>query len=102
MSHLENFPKRCDNRRIQEQSESAFPAGISACENFVVQSTDRQDYGTDYLIEAIDAGEMTNVRVCVQVTGTGCKQNKDEPISVPIRREPLNYLTVQPASPIHV
>ena len=70
MSHLDDLPKRDRNSQIQEQSETAFQTAISGCGEFVVQS-DKKDYGTDYVIEARDAGVRTNVRVHVQLKGTG-------------------------------
>lgn len=98
MSHLDDLPKRDSNRGLQEQSETAFQTVISECGEFVVQSEDKYDYGTDYLIEATDVGAMTNVRVHVQLKGTGCKKNADGSLSLSIDRTNLNYLTMQPGS----
>ena len=98
MTHLDNLPKRDDNRRIQEQSEIAFETALTTYGVFVLQSTDKYDYGTDYLIEASDAGAMTNVRVHVQLKGTGCKPNTDGSVSVSITKVNLNYLAMQPGS----
>ena len=64
----------------------------------MVQSTDRQDYGTDYVIEARNGGAMTNVRVHVQLKGTSRKKNADDSVSLSIKRTTLNYLTMQPGS----
>ena len=74
MSYLDDLPKRDRNRGIQEQSETAFQTAISECREFVVRPEDKNDYGTDYLIEASDAGAMTNVRVHVQLKGAGRKK----------------------------
>jgi len=41
---------------------------------------------------------MTNVRVHVQLKGTGCKPNTDGSISVSITRVNLNYLAMEPGS----
>ncbi|MDE0457549.1 MAG: DUF4365 domain-containing protein [Chromatiales bacterium] len=98
MNHLDDFPKRDKNRRIQELSESAFQSAISAGREFVIQSTDRQDYGTDYVIEACDGEAMTNVRVHVQLKGTSGERNVDDSVSLSIKRTTLNYLTMQPGS----
>ena len=98
MSHLDDLPKRDSNSQIQEQSETAFQTAISECGEFVVQSEDKKDYGTDYVIEARDAGVRTNVRVHVQLKGTGRKKNADGSISVSIDRTNLNYLLMQPYS----
>ena len=98
MSCLDDYPKRDGNRRIQEQSETAFRTAISECGEFVVQSEDEHDYGTDFLIEASDAGAMTNVRVHVQLKGTGRERNADGSVSLSIDRANLNYLLMQPYS----
>ena len=98
MSYLDDLPKRDRNRRIQEQSDTAFQTAISECGEFVVQSEDNHDYGTDYLIEASDAGAMTNVRVHVQLKGTGREKNTDGSVSLSINRANLNYLLMQPYS----
>ena len=97
MSHLDDLPKRDRNSQIQEQSETAFQTAISGCDEFVVQ-LDKKDYGTDYVIEARDAGVRTNVRVHVQLKGTGREKNADGSISVSIDRTNLNYLLMQPYS----
>ena len=98
MSSLDDLPKRDENRRIQEQSEAAFRSAISECGEFVVQSEDKHDYGTDVLIEAGDTEVMTNVRIHVQLKGTGCETNADGSVSVSIDRTNLNYLLMQPYS----
>ena len=98
MSYLDDLPKRDRNRVIQEQSETAFEAAISECEEFVVQSKDNYDYGSDFRIEASDAEAMTNVRVHVQLKGTRCKENADGSVSLSIKRANLNYLAMQPGS----
>ena len=101
MSSIDDLPKRDRNRRLQEQSETAFQAAISECEEFVVQSVDKYDYGTDFQIEAVDAGSMTNVRVHVQLKGTGHQTNADGSVSISIARSNLNYL-LMPQSSIFV
>ncbi len=98
MTHFDDLPKRDENRRIQEKSEIAFETALTNCGEFVRQSKDRHDYGTDYLIEASDAGAMTNVRVHTQLKGTGCQSNTDGSVSVSITRKNLNYLAMQPGS----
>ena len=98
MSCLDDLPKRDRNHRIQEQSGTAFRTAISECGEFVVQSEDERDYGTDFQIEASDAGAMTNVRVHVQLKGTGRERNTDGSVSLSIDRANLNYLLMQPYS----
>ena len=95
MSNFDDLPQRDKNRQIQEQSENAFLSVISDSNDFVVQSEDKRDYGTDYQIEANDAGSMTNVRVHVQLKGTGREKNGDDSISLSVRRSNLNYLAMQ-------
>ena len=98
MSNLDDFPRRDDNRRLQEISENAFEGAISGCEEFVVQCSDKCDYGVDYILEAGDAGQMTNVRVHVQLKGTNKAENSDGSISLSIARTNLNYLAINPDS----
>ena len=98
MSHLDDLPKRDRNSQIQEQSESAFRTAISECREFVVQPKDERDYGTDFQIEASGAEAMTNVRVHVQLKGTGREKNIDGSVSLSIDRANLNYLLMQPGS----
>ncbi len=98
MSCFDDLPKRDVNHRIQEQSEIAFRNAISGSDPFVVQSEDRYDYGTDFQIEASDAGVMTNVRVHVQLKGTLKEKNSDGIVAVSIERKNLNYLAMPPGS----
>ena len=92
MSQLDDLPKRDLRHRIEEQSKTAFRTAITECGEFVIQSEDDHDYGTDLVIEAVDDAVMTNVRVHVQLKGTGCEPHGDASISVSIRRRNLNYL----------
>ena len=94
MSHLDDLPKRGSTHRIEGRSKTAFRGAISASDEFVIQS-DECDYGTDFVIEAIDAGEMTNVRVHVQLKGTNCEARADGSVGVPVARTNVNYLLMQ-------
>ena len=98
MSYLDDLPKRDENRRIEEQSETAFQTAISECGEFVVRPENKNDYGADFQIEATDVGAMTNVRVHVQLKGTDRKKNADSSVSLSIDRTNLNYLAMQPGS----
>ena len=98
MTHLDDLPKRDENHRIEELSESAFRSAITECGAFVIQSEDRRDYGTDFQIEVCDGRAMTNIRVQVQLKGTNCKENSDGSVSRKISRANLNYLLMQPGS----
>ncbi|MCY4398207.1 MAG: tetratricopeptide repeat protein [Gemmatimonadetes bacterium] len=97
MSHLDDLPKRHSSHRIEEQSKTAFRVAISECEEFAIQSDDC-DYGTDFQIEAVDGGEMTNVRVHVQLKGTTCEASPDGSVSVSVARTNVSYLLMQPGS----
>ncbi len=97
MSHLDDLPKRDSAHRMEDRSKVAFRAAVSAAEEFVIQS-DECDYGTDFVIEAVDAGKMTNVRVHVQLKATNRDANTDGSISVSVTRTNINYLLVQPGS----
>ena len=96
-SHLDDLPKRDSTHRVEDRSKAAFRAAISVAEKFVIQS-DESDYGTDFVIEAIDAGEMTNVRVHVQLKGTTRDANADGSLSVSVIRANINYLLMQSGS----
>ena len=98
MTHFDDLPKHDENRRIQEQSETAFETELTNCGEFVLQSKDKYDYGTDYLIEAQQSDVMTNVRVHTQLKGTGRKANSDNSVSISIDRKNLNYLAMPPGS----
>ena len=50
------------------------------------------------MIEAIDAGKMTNVRVHVQVKGTSCEAREDGSVGVSVDRSNVNYLLMQSSS----
>ena len=97
MSYLDDLPKRDSSHRTESQSKVAFRAAISECDEFDIQS-DECDYGTDFVIEAMDAGQMTNVRVHVQLKGTACEARTDGSVAVSVRRMNVNYLSMQPGS----
>ena len=71
---------------------------ISECGYFLIQQEDRRDYGTDFQLEVINNGNMTNVRIHVQVKGTECQELWDSSVSRPVARSNLNYLLQQPCS----
>ena len=98
MDHLDDLPKRHENHATESKAEAAFQNLLSNSEDFVLQASDRKDYGTDCQIEVIDRGSATNVRVHVQLKGTERAANADGSISVEIRRSNLNYLLMQPHS----
>lgn len=98
MDHLDDLPKRPENHATEDKAEAAFHNLILTSNDFVLQASDRKDYGTDCQIEVIDHESATNVRIHVQLKGTEKTANSDESISVEIQRSNLNYLLIQPHS----
>lgn len=98
MDHLDDLPKRHENHATESKAEAAFQNLLSNSDDFVLQVSDRKDYGTDCQIEVIDRGSATNVRLHVQLKGTERAANADGSVSVEIRRSNLNYLLMQPYS----
>ena len=98
MSHFDDLPKRDRNSVIEEKALAAFQNLISQSEDFICQSADRKDYGTDCQIEVVHRNQATNVRVHVQVKGTESEEKSNGSISVEISRANLNYLVAQPHS----
>lgn len=97
MSHLDDLPTHHPNHRIEDQSKTAFCAAVSEGNDFIIQS-DRCDYGIDFVMEALDDGDVTNVRVHVQVKGTGRDASRDGSVGVSVERSNVNYLSMQPGS----
>ncbi|NQV28524.1 MAG: DUF4365 domain-containing protein, partial [Rhodopirellula sp.] len=95
---LDDFPTRDNNSVLASRAETSFERTIAEVDRFVVQQRDRKDYGTDFQMEAANAGGMTNFRVHVQLKGTESDANKDESISVSVKRTNLNYMLSQPHS----
>jgi len=98
MDHFDQFPKRDDNRGIEERAVAAFNALLATSEAFDLQASDRRDYGTDCQMEAVGSGAASNARVHVQIKGTQCALNLDGSVSIQVARTNLNYLLVQPHS----
>ena len=98
MDHFDDLPKHHSNRITESKAEAALQNLLSKSEDFVLQASDRKDYGADCQIEVIDRGSATNVRIHVQLKGTEKTSNADGSISVEISRPTLNYLLMQPYS----
>lgn len=98
MDHLDDLPKRHENHATESKAEAAFHHLLSNSGDFVLQASDRKDYGTDCQIEVVDRESATNVRVHVQLKGTDRAANADGSVSIEIRRSNLNYLLMQPHS----
>lgn len=98
MDHLDDLPNRHRNHVTESKAEAAFQGLLSNSEEFVLQASDRKDYGTDCQIEVINRESATNVRIHVQLKGTERDENADGSVSIEIRRSNLNYLLMQPHS----
>ena len=98
MSSFDEFPRRDRNREIEDAAETAFEKRLIESGAFMLQARDRRDYGTDYQIEVMRGGQVTNVRVHVQVKGTDSALNADGTLSVTVQRTNLNYLLMQSCS----
>lgn len=98
MDYLNDLPERHPTHDTSEAAKSAFCDAIDSSGLFVIQQADRHDYGTDIHIEAKDGSSMTNLRVHVQLKGTGSETNADGSVSISVDRTNLNYLLSQPDS----
>lgn len=98
MSYFDDLPNRDRNNVIEEKAVAAFQNLISESEDFICQGADRKDFGTDCQIEVVHGNQATNVRVHVQVKGTGSELKADGSISIHISRANFNYLLAQPHS----
>ncbi|WP_217809571.1 DUF4365 domain-containing protein [Paracoccus sp. J56] len=98
MGHLDDLPKRDANHVAEEKAEAALQARLAASGRFILQRSDRKDYGTDCEIEVVDQEQATNVRVHVQLKGTERPLNADASLSIEVSRSNLNYLLMHPHS----
>lgn len=98
MQHLNDFPKRDRNHRIERLAISAFENFLRNSNDFFIQSQDINDYGVDYQLEITTNGQATNIRLFVQLKGTKQELNSDGSISISVNRANLNYLLMHPYS----
>ncbi len=98
LGHFDDLPKRDANHVAEEKAEAAFQARLAASGRFILQRSDRKDYGTDCEIEVVDQEQATNVRVHVQLKGTERPLNADASLSIEVSRSNLNYLLMHPHS----
>ncbi|EAP9281033.1 tetratricopeptide repeat protein [Salmonella enterica] len=98
MHHLNDFPKRDRNRRIERLAISAFENFLRDSNDFFIQSQDINDYGVDYQLEITTNGQATNIRLFVQLKGTEQELNNDGSVSISVNRANLNYLLMHPYS----
>ena len=98
MKSYDNLPKRDRSHALEDEAEAAFRSLISRSGDFVLQGSDRRDYGTDCQIEVVVDGQATNVRLHVQLKGSERALNADGSLSIAVDRTNLNYLIAQPYS----
>lgn len=98
MQHLNDFPKRDRNHRIERLAISAFENFLRDSSDFFIQSKDINDYGVDYQLEITTNGQATNIRLFVQLKGTEQELNNDGSVSISVNRANLNYLLMHPYS----
>lgn len=98
LGHFDDLPKRDVNHVAEEKAEAAFQTRLAASGRFILQRSDRKDYGTDCEIEVVDQEQATNVRVHVQLKGTERPLNADASLSIEVSRSNLNYLLMHPHS----
>ncbi|MHC6824621.1 DUF4365 domain-containing protein, partial [Klebsiella pneumoniae] len=98
MHHLNDFPKRDRNHRIERLAISAFENFLRDSNDFFIQSQDINDYGVDYQLEITTNGQATNIRLFVQLKGTEQELNNDGSVSISVNRANLNYLLMHPYS----
>jgi hypothetical protein len=98
MNHFDELPHRDRSHEIEDEALVAFQTRLAASGCFILQASDRKDYGTDCQIEVMADGRATNVRVHVQLKRTEGSLNSDGSLSVAVRRTNLNYLLMQPYS----
>lgn len=69
MSHFDELPRRDRSHEIEDEALVAFQGRIKESGCFILQASDRKDYGTDCQVEVVADGQATNVRVHVQLKG---------------------------------
>lgn len=98
MNPFDDLPNRAATHALEDQAIAAFHTRLTESGAFVLQASDRRDYGVDCQLEAVHGERATNVRVHVQLKGTGRAPNADGSVSVEVSRANLNYLLMQPYS----
>lgn len=98
MSHFDDLPRRDRNHEIEDEALVAFNTRLTESGCFILQASDRKDYGTDCQIEVVAGAQATNVRIHAQLKGTERALNSDGSLSIEVQRTNLNYLLMQPYS----
>src|SRR5665213_1294553 len=95
MSQFDELPRRDRSHEIEDEALVAFGTRLKESGCFILQASDRKDYGTDCQVEVVAGGQATNVRIHVQLKGTERALNSDGTLSVEVQRTNLNYLLMQ-------
>ena len=98
MNPFDELPHRDQNHEIEADALAAFQKRLAESGCFILQASDRKDYGTDCQVEVVRGGRATNVRVHVQLKGTKRALNADGSLSIAVKRSNLNYLLMHPYS----
>lgn len=98
VSYLDDLPNRPSSHVTEEKAETEFQQRLAESGCFILQRSDRKDYGTDCEIEVVENGKATNIRIHVQLKGTERVLNADGSLSIEISRTNLNYLLMHPHS----
>lgn len=84
MEFFDDLPKRASTHITEEKAETAFQKCLSESGRFILQRSDRKDYGTDCEIEVVEEDKATNIRIHVQLKGSERSLNADGSLSVEI------------------
>lgn len=98
MNAFDELPRRDRNHELEDEALAAFQKRLTESGCFILQASDRKDYGTDCQLEVGGDGQATNIRVHVQLKGTTRDLNADGSLSIAVDRTNLNYLLMQPYS----
>ena len=98
MNSFDELPRRDQSHEVEDGALAAFQKRLVESKCFILQASDRKDYGTDCQVEVVAVGQATNVRVHVQLKGTERALNTDGSLSTSVERANLNYMLMQPYS----
>ena len=98
MNPFDDMPRRDRNHELEDEALAVFQQRLAESRCFILQASDRKDYGTDCQLEVAADAQATNARVHVQLKGTSRDLNADGSLSIAVDRANLNYLLMQPYS----
>ena len=98
MNAFDDLPHRDRNHELEDKAFAAFQKRLTESGCFILQTSDRMDYGTDCQLEVAADGQATNARVHVQLKGTSRDLSANGSLSIAVERANLNYLLMQPYS----